>query len=70
MERSDFRPWTLDIPCWILDIQFQRTITFIYEPIGSVYWKLLHDYQVRAGNIPVRRERISREMGKNHSNGG
>jgi hypothetical protein len=20
MERSDFRPWTLDIPCWILDI--------------------------------------------------
>ena len=20
-ERSDFRPWTLVIPCWILDIQ-------------------------------------------------
>jgi hypothetical protein len=20
MERSDFRPWTLMIPCWILDI--------------------------------------------------
>jgi len=27
MERSDFRPWTLDIPCWILDIQsFQRSL--------------------------------------------
>ncbi len=25
MERRDFRPWSLDIPCWILDIQsFQR----------------------------------------------
>jgi len=33
MERRDFRPWTLEIPCWILDIQSFR------EAKGVRLWK-------------------------------
>jgi hypothetical protein len=37
MERSDFRPWTLDIPCWILDIPFfQRQTAPQYSFLGVV----------------------------------
>jgi len=40
MERSDFRPWTLDIPCWILDIQSFQTssrLNFVASFVANLH---------------------------------